>query len=255
MVHLSHVQIEEKFWVHRRGSFGSEATKPISIIGPSPPLDARSEAASSLGGSFGLHSIHENVQQSVHSPVSDHTAFLEEREEKEEVVEANVHGGHIFSSGFRANTDALDPVEAAITAELEPIFHSLRKCLDLRDKYMVKSRQRLGDNPKDHDGHFQGLDDEIADVSGVRPDSNFRSNHPPPSPYKRWQVYPPPPPPHWHWSDKEQVLSADGNSARTDREFVFEDCTIPEPHSWEFDIDDKGVFQVYENVQGTTKVH
>lgn len=143
-------------------------------------------------------------------------------------------------------------METAITPELATLFESFQRCLNLRDKYMVKSRQRLGDNPKDHDGHFPGLDDEIADVSGVRPDSDFRSNHPPSSPFEPWRVYPPPPPPHWHWTDKEKVVSADGNSARPDSDFVFEDCAIPKPHPWDFDIDDKGVFQVYEHMQGKT---
>jgi AMP deaminase len=144
----------------------------------------------------------------------------------------------------------LNLVETPITSELASLFQSLQRCLDLRDKYMIKSHQRLGDNPKDHDGHFPGLDDGIADVSGVRPNAEFESNNPPPSPFKPWRVYPPPPPPHWHWTDKEKVVSAEGNSARTDGEFIFEDCAIPEPHSWEFDIDDKGVFQVYKTIQG-----
>jgi AMP deaminase len=157
-------------------------------------------------------------------------------------------------SDLYLNAYILGLAETAITAELAILFQSLQKCLDLRDKYMVKSRQRLGDNPRDHDGYFPGLDDGIADVSGVRPDSDFKSNHPPPSPFEPWRVYPRPPPPHWHWTDKENVVSADGKSARTDSEFVFEDCAIPEPHAWDFDIDDKGVFQVYENSQGDTSL-
>ena len=119
---------------------------------------------------------------------------------------------------------------------------------------MFKSRQRLGDNPKDHDGHFPGLDDAIADVSTARPDSDFKSNNPSPSPLKPWTIYPPPPPPHWHWKDKEKVISTDGNSARTEFEFVLEDCPIPNSHPWGFEIDEKGVFQVYENVQGDFKL-
>jgi AMP deaminase len=155
---------------------------------------------------------------------------------------------------LHSNAHYLDIAENPITSELATLFQSLQKCLDLRDKYMIKSRQRLGDNPQDHDGHFPGLDDRIADVSGVRPDSDFRSNCPRPSVLQPWVVYPRPPPPHWHWTDKEKVVSADGKSARTHSEFVFEDCVIPEPHSWDFDIDDKGVFQVYENGQGERRL-
>src|SRR5882762_5965142 len=141
-----------------------------------------------------------------------------------------------------------------ITSESVLLFQSFQKCLDLRDKYMLKSRQRLGDNPQDHDGRFPGLDDEIADVSGVRPDSNFRSNNPPPSPFKPWKVYPPPPPPRWHWSNKGKVVRSGNRSARRGHEFVFEDCTIPGSYPWDFDIDDKGVFQVYESLSGETNI-
>lgn len=189
--------------------------------------------------------------QSLHAPASEHVTPFQEDELREEEAESKVHSGSIALLDFHSNAHNLNLVETAITSELASLFQSLQRCLDLRDKYMIRSRQRLGDNPKDHDGHFPGLDDGIADVSGVRPDSDFKSNNPPPSPFKPWRVYPPPPPPHWHWTDKEKVVSAEGNSARTDGDFVFEDCAIPERHSWEFDIDDKGVFQVYENIQGT----
>lgn len=115
---------------------------------------------------------------------------------------------------------------------------------------MVKSHQRLGDNPRDHDGHFPGLDDKIADVQGARPDADFRKNNPPPSPFEAWKIYPQPPPPHWHWTDKEKVVSGDGDSARGGGNFAFEECTIPDVHPWHFEIDDKGVFQVYEKSEG-----
>ena len=108
----------------------------------------------------------------------------------------------------------------------------------------------MATTPRDHDGHFSGLNDGIADVSTVRPDSDFRLNDPPASPFKPWKIYPPPPPPRWHWKDKEKAVSSDGNSARVECEFVFEDCPIPDPHSWGFEIDDMGVFQVYENIEG-----
>jgi AMP deaminase len=141
--------------------------------------------------------------------------------------------------------------ETVITSELASLFQSLGQCLDLRDKYIVKSLQRLGDNPRDYDGHFAGLDDGMAEVSTVRPDSNFRSNQPPPSPFEPWKIYPSPPPPQWHRTDTEKVVPADGsNPYRATSEFVYEDCPIPGPHSWGFAIDEQGVFQVYEDVQG-----
>lgn len=112
---------------------------------------------------------------------------------------------------------------------------------------MVKSRQRIGDNPKDHDGHFPGLDDHIADVSGARPDADFRSNRPAPSQFEPWKIYPEPPPPHWHWTDKEKVVSSEEPSSRPTGDFVYEECHIPGAHPWTFEVDDKGVFQIYDH--------
>lgn len=111
---------------------------------------------------------------------------------------------------------------------------------------MTKSRQRLGDNPRDYDGDFTGLNDECAGVSGVRPDANFAANQPPPWSPERWVIYPPPPPPHWHWTDMQQVISSDGRRS-PEGEFNFKECHIPEGDSKEFAVDDTGVYQVYDN--------
>jgi len=141
------------------------------------------------------------------------------------------------------------PMPSLVTsAETTRLFDAFRKCLDLRDKYMQRSKQRLGDNPKDYDGHFKGISEDIADVSGVRPDAK---NTPPPSThnYEPWKIYPRPPPPHWHWADKK-AISADRQHVQGDEEFQFEDYEIPGPHPWTFHLDDKGVYQVYDASQG-----
>jgi AMP deaminase len=118
---------------------------------------------------------------------------------------------------------------------------------------MFKSRQRLGDDPRHHDGHFPGLDDKRSDVSGVRPDANFAENRPPIHLFKPWKIFPRPPPPHWHWTDTEKVVSSDGTKASKD-EFLFEECEIPGPHPWTYELDDKGVYQVYDQAQGTYSI-
>ncbi|KAG9119340.1 AMP deaminase, partial [Ceratobasidium sp. 392] len=43
-----------------------------------------------------------------------------------------------------------------LTAELKELYNSFQRCLDLRDKYMSVSLQRLGDDPRDYDGVFTG---------------------------------------------------------------------------------------------------
>lgn len=116
---------------------------------------------------------------------------------------------------------------------------------------MLMSGQRLGDDPRDFDGEFQGVDAEHADVSGVRPDAGPVQQHPPDNSYEPWKIYPRPPPPHWHWKDKEQVISSDGRHTIKD-DFRFEDVSVPGSHPWSFRIDDKGVFQVYDTDQGSS---
>ncbi|KAF8885708.1 hypothetical protein CPB84DRAFT_1816803 [Gymnopilus junonius] len=140
--------------------------------------------------------------------------------------------------------------ENIVSAEQIKLLQSLQKCLELRDKYMLKSRQRLGDDPRDYDGLFTALPDEHADVSGVRPDIHIplhtenvsvRSQE---NSFEPWNIYPKPPPPHWHWKDKT-LLSGDD-------EFRFEDCAIPGEHEgWSFGIDVKGVFQIYDETKET----
>lgn len=113
----------------------------------------------------------------------------------------------------------------------------------------MKSLQRLGDNPRDHDGVFHGVVEGLADVSGVKPDANLSSAASTESPYKPWTIYPKPPPPHWQFTAKETVMSADGRIT-PDGQFNFSQCQIPGNHEWDFEIDDKGVYQVYSSANG-----
>ena len=149
---------------------------------------------------------------------------------------------------------------------------------------MKYSLQRLGDNPRDHDAVFQGFSADIGGVSGVRPDAwhelleKAKTQPPAPPPlvvgyppamtdsavaaqqtasipglnagesrFKPWKIYPRPPPPFWHWKDAHTVGA---RGAPEDEEFVFQSLEIPgeaegEAAGLEFEIDEKGVFQVY----------
>ena len=122
---------------------------------------------------------------------------------------------------------------------------------------MMQSLQRLGDDPRDYDGSFKGLDDNVADVMGARCDADYSMNRPTASPFKPWKIYPKPPTPHWHWTGTEKVMSSHENKAdgEVDKEFDFDACEIPGGHPFEFGIDDRGVFQVYENANGGLIVH
>ena len=134
-----------------------------------------------------------------------------------------------------------------LTPELIKMFGLFRKCLDLRDKYMTVSSQRLSDNPRDHDGIFHGIPEGMSDVMGVRPEAASKYV-PPEEQFDPWHIYPRPRPPHWHWTgDKELVPSGTAHPCDV---FDISRVDIPGAHEWEFEIDDKGIYQLYHDVSG-----
>jgi AMP deaminase len=133
------------------------------------------------------------------------------------------------------------------TPEFERMLEVLRKCLELRDKYMTVSNQRLGDNPRDHDGVFHGIAEGFSDVMGVRPEATG-SCEPVEEQLKPWHIHPRPPPPHWHWT-ADQAAAISGRTSPSDV-VDFTQFGIPGAHEWEFEIDDQGIYQVYDDVRG-----
>ena len=132
-----------------------------------------------------------------------------------------------------------------------PILEALEECLSLRDKYMSRSGQKLGFNPRDHDGVFSSLDEDVAGVCGVQPDADYTARPPTKSPFRKWRIYPRPPPPHWHWKGKGTVVpSNEGYETMEEEEFEFNKCEIPGAGELDFAIDEKGVFQVYSSTKG-----
>lgn len=150
---------------------------------------------------------------------------------------------------------------------------SFARCLDLRDKYLELSLQRLGDDPRDHDGTFQGFfPASCSDINGLKPDADLsRSENPEmagpggstDSKLEAWKIYPPPPPPHWHWTPAENGVkpdfagrNGDGNGSgsgpstgnRDGLVFKFEDCEIPgeATRRCESALNDEGVYQVWD---------
>ncbi|KAG8797251.1 AMP deaminase [Serendipita sp. 405] len=166
------------------------------------------------------------------------------------------------------NLSKLDHQTTLSTQELRDLLTSFDTCLRLRDKYMRCSLQRLGDNPRDYDGVFKGFEKDVGGVSGVRPDAYAalrqemeKSNgHPElkssPRQHQPWKIYPKPPPPHWHWSAKpsnQGTAYVDGRPQFESAEgegdgFDFNKCDIPGAHAWDYQIDHKGVIQVYEQL-------
>lgn len=191
-----------------------------------------------------------------------------------------------FSQTLTIDVTHASFADNGITSELEGLYSRFSQCLDLRDKYMEISNQRLGDNPQDYDGTFNGfVQSGVADVNGLRPDADPRlaetpdgGNGKPPA-FQPWKINPPPPPAHWHWQDAETGATGVGGEGIDQSErflngevrtipvdtfaqekekargtvgsdgFVFEECEIPGRDmstDFEFAQDDAGVYQVYK---------
>ncbi|KAF8933109.1 AMP deaminase [Dissophora ornata] len=105
-----------------------------------------------------------------------------------------------------------------VTLELQSLYTNFQKCLDLREKYMKVSCQRVGDNPSDRDD---------------------------------WDIYPPPPPPSWPITEKKGRVTDGPDSIGSD--FVREEVSIPGTCDYIFEMDDTGVYQVYESQDALAK--
>lgn len=137
-----------------------------------------------------------------------------------------------------------------LTAELRALYTSFQRCLDLRDKYMTLSRQRLEDNPANYDGAFTAESSPTYAST-----SSLLSTNLPPS-FKKWQIYPPPPEPHWKERDPHgdpPVETTDEIAAREAQRnrFVLSEVVIPgkeaEGKRRRFALDANGVYQVYSD--------
>ncbi|KAI0766452.1 AMP deaminase [Trametes elegans] len=219
--------IEEKKLAHRRGSDAATASRPVSLVN-SPNLGPNVHT---------LDAPHLNLKLSAIT----------------EPVEAQ-HPGRLLEPGSVPAVQSADfkgksrLPEPPISPENIPIFEALEKCLDIRDKYMTVSGQKLGFNPRDYDETFTGIEDDLASVSGVHPEADWESRPPPKeSRFPKWRIYPRPPPPHWHWRGRQSVVPSNaGYEVTTGDDFDFATCEIPGPHNLDFAIDERGVYQVYD---------
>ncbi|KAI0631963.1 AMP deaminase [Trametes polyzona] len=226
--------IEEKLLAHRRGSDAGAASRPISVAN-SPNLLPNIHHVDAPHLNLKLTAIAEPTQLHVSGRLADPA--------KSPVVPpADSKGKGRLP-------------EPTIPPENVPIFEALERCLDLRDRYMRVSGQKLGFNPRDYDGTFTGLDEDVATVSGVRPEVDWEpSKKPEKSPFNKWRIYPSPPPPHWHVKGEQTVVANNVNhEVPAHAEFDFASCEIPGPHNLDFSIDERGVYQVYDPSAGDTK--
>ncbi|KIJ54914.1 hypothetical protein M422DRAFT_24794 [Sphaerobolus stellatus SS14] len=211
--------IEEKYWAHRRNSNEPHSRAASPSFGPS------SLPKVSMPIPFMTPIVNPHPGPAPAPPTISVQQTIEVQEEDIE-KEAELPSG---------------AAHALLSGELKTMFESLRKCLELRDKYIRISLQRLGDNPKDHDGVFAGFKHDAGDVTGIKPDASASEVIPPPEDsLPPWKIYPRPPPPHWHYKRHP-------SNQEEEEEFEYSQCTIPDKHPWEFKLDEKGVFQVYDS--------
>lgn len=208
---------------------------------------AISDGPAPVAGTFGISAILEALQ--TNEPQSSATPVVEDEDKARTEPQAQRADSCIDPNKRQLKYSI--SVQPSVTPEMARTFKLFQHCLELRDKYIAKSLQRLGDNPRDHDGHFNGIAEGSAGVAGVRPDVDFAKARVAESSHQAWKIYPKPPPPHWHFTAEYDVPAADGRITTEDEEFDYSNCPIPESHPWEFRIDDKGVYQVYSTAAGT----
>nr|CAG8586748.1 11812_t:CDS:10 [Entrophospora candida] len=112
--------------------------------------------------------------------------------------------------------DTVEVAEKQIKEELNNLYTDFHKCLELRDKYMKFSLQRLGDNPKDHEDY---------------------------------KIYPPPPAPSSaaDYYAKHSNLNKKKAVKIVGEDFHVEDCEIPGDHQYVYELSTDGVYYVYKS--------
>jgi len=146
-------------------------------------------------------------------------------ESKPELAKEGLHGAGA-GVGLEGGSDS------SVMSELNAIYTNIQKILDIRHKYMRLSLQGPDDDPRNDPG---------------------------------WEIYPPMPEPVWHGNKERQYGTADDEEHEDDdlqipakrprkmgqdigEDFNIEDC-LPVPGEAEmmYQLDEKGIFQVYEN--------
>ena len=153
-------------------------------------------------------------------------------EPKPTLASEGLHGAGA-GVGIGSGAGGLASSDSQVTQELASIYSNIQKIIDLRHKYMRLSLQGVEDNPKD--------------------DPN-------------WRIYPPHPEPSWDHDKPSESMSnsmvMDGDAVpetpttskktrklgdRIGEDFDMNDLLpLPEASEMTFELDDNGVYQVYE---------
>ncbi|KAI9099699.1 hypothetical protein DFS34DRAFT_678264 [Phlyctochytrium arcticum] len=197
-------QEETKYLAHRQSeeadSFeGNSLSREYSHHGGNAELGQHSQTALEELTGFSSLSVAEKMAEFAGAPVTSEVVAKFGRPE------------------FQGTFIEQPQLDKQLSDELQSIFESLQKCLQLRKRYMMSSYQCAGDNPKDADD---------------------------------WDIYPPPPPPSYPPPPGSANVAFIPEPTPPPAEFVFEKCKIPGPNNKHvYAVRPDGVFQVYNNDQ------
>ncbi|KAI5480450.1 AMP deaminase [Pseudohyphozyma bogoriensis] len=150
-----------------------------------------------------------------------------------------------------------------VSAELRALYASFQKCIDLRDKYMRLSRQRMEDNPANYDGLYSPSPSPIGTPNPDPSSTSAIADDDPEPKFKPWTIYPPPPTPHWKerdpFAESTETTEEIAQREAKRREFHWEKAEVPgrelEGKRKRFELDANGVYQVYESEESTTPAY
>lgn len=162
-------------------------------------------------------------------------------------------GPSIASGGYASN-------DANVTAELGAIYTNVQRILDIRHKYMRLSLQEPGDNPKDNPDWniYPPPPEPVWDEENNRP----VATHSKATSMNNSQILPPDHnvypshPQHSSVGSSETISQAPSSPKKTRRkagqdigeDFELSDLLpLPEEAEMDFQLDENGVYQVYEN--------
>ncbi|KAH9462805.1 hypothetical protein MJO28_002419 [Puccinia striiformis f. sp. tritici] len=186
------------------------------------------------------------------TPRKQKSTFYDYEQERKTQQEDGKYWAHHPSSSDSVTEEQPSDHEAEsveveqLSEELRSLYESFQACLDLRDKYIGLSKQRLIDNPQSFDSKFIH---QQSSQSGTK-------RHP------EWKIYPPPPKPHWRsnsdyqaeeaWDFHPKDHSLLDHPASPRLEFEFNNCQLPSKDGrFKFVIDPAGVYQIYHASNNT----
>ena len=203
-----------------QGGSGYQSALPVGLSDPNKPPTSPTVQAPDMGRFGGVNGTYENPYLRADRDSQAHALHPHlPHEEKQFLEKEGLHG-----AGAGVGLGA--PNDSSVTSELNAIYTNIQKILDIRHKYMRLSLQLPTDNPRDDPG---------------------------------WPIYPPMPEPVWHGNKLRANHGHDAEPQTPTKkprkmghdigeDFDIDDCLpVPDASEMTFELDQTGIYQVYEN--------